>query len=492
MAVSFTNVPSGILVPLFYAELDNSAANTAQSTLVTLLIGQMTAGKAEALKPVLVSSAAQGYELFGHGSQLGVMNAAYRANNTVGEVWAIPLADPSGTKASATVTFTGTPTEAGTVSLYVNGHRVQAGVALTDTVTEIAANVSAAVNAQTDLPVTASASSGVVTFNAKNAGLAGNDFTLTVNLQGYAAGEVLPEGIAAEATGFSGGTGTPDLAAAIKAMGEEQYDLIAVPYSDAGTLTALAAEMNDASGRWSPMRQLYGHVFTVARGDASALQAVGSGRNNQHETIVGLPSAVPSAAIEVLGAYVGRAASALNNDPARPLQTLELQGITAAPAGSRFNLSERQTLLSSGISTLYTKQGGTVAIERAVTTYQTNSYGSDDNSYLDVNTLFTLAYILRDLKSVITSKYPRHKLASDGTHFGSGQAVVTPSLIRAELIAEYGKLEDAALVEDLDTFKSELVVERDASDPNRVNVLLPPNLVNQLRIFAVLTQFRLN
>ena len=131
-------------------------------------------------------------------------------------------------------------------------------------------------------------------------------------------------------------------------------------------------------------------------------------------------------------------------------------------------------------------------IERAITTYQTNAFGSSDNSYLDVSTLFTLAFILRDLKTVITSKYPRHKLASDGTHFGSGQAVVTPSIIRAELIAEYQKLEEKALVENLDAFKQNLIVERNADDPNRVDVLLPPDLVNQLRIFAVLAQFRLN
>ena len=36
MAVSFSNIPSGIRVPLFYAELDNSQANTATSVLKTL------------------------------------------------------------------------------------------------------------------------------------------------------------------------------------------------------------------------------------------------------------------------------------------------------------------------------------------------------------------------------------------------------------------------------------------------------------------------
>ena len=36
-----------------------------------------------------------------------------------------------------------------------------------------------------------------------------------------------------------------------------------------------------------------------------------------------------------------------------------------------------------------------------------------------------------------------------------------------------------------------IIVERDPNDPNRINVLLPPDLVNQLRIFAMLVEFRL-
>jgi hypothetical protein len=47
------------------------------------------------------------------------------------------------------------------------------------------------------------------------------------------------------------------------------------------------------------------------------------------------------------------------------------------------------------------------------------------------------------------------------------------------------------LVEDIRNFKAHLLVERDPNDPNRVNVLYPPDLINQLRIFAVLAQFRL-
>ena len=45
---------------------------------------------------------------------------------------------------------------------------------------------------------------------------------------------------------------------------------------------------------------------------------------------------------------------------------------------------------------------------------------------------------------MVTSKYGRHKLANDGTRFGSGQAIVTPNVIRGELSAAYYALERLA------------------------------------------------
>lgn len=132
-----------------------------------------------------------------------------------------------------------------------------------------------------------------------------------------------------------------------------------------------------------------------------------------------------------------------------------------------------------------------VAVERAVTTYQKNDFGQADNSYLDSETLHQSAYIIRFLKGRITSKYGRHKLANDGTRFGAGQALVTSAVIRAELIAGYYILEQMGIVENAGAFAQYLVVERSLTDPTRVDVLYPPDLVNQLRVFALQYQFRL-
>ena len=289
---------------------------------------------------------------------------------------------------------------------------------------------------------------------------------------------------------MNGGTTDPDISGAIDVMGDEQYDFIGCPYSDTAVLDAFQTEMNDTSGRWSPFRQIYGHVYTAKRGDINTLKAFGNARNDQHCTIVGVEPAMPTSLEEILAAYLARTAIFISADPARPTQTGILTGVMASPTESRFELTDRQTLLENGIATLSTTSG-TVMIERAVTTYQRNSFGDADASYLDSETLHTTAYVLRRMKSLITTKYARHKLADDGTRYGAGQAIVTPSVIRGELVAIYKQLETAGIVENSALFKKYLIVERNADNPNRLDVLFPPDLVNQLRIFALLDQFRL-
>lgn len=93
------------------------------------------------------------------------------------------------------------------------------------------------------------------------------------------------------------------------------------------------------------------------------------------------------------------------------------------------------------------------------------------------------------MRSRISQKFPRHKLADDGTRYGIGQAIVTPSVIRAELIALHGELEEKGLLENLEAFKAGLVVERNLDDRNRLDVLAMPDLVNQFRVFAMQTRF---
>jgi phage tail sheath gpL-like len=275
-------------------------------------------------------------------------------------------------------------------------------------------------------------------------------------------------------------------------LGEKDFEYVALPYTDSTSLNAWELEYGfEDVGRWGWRRQLYGHVFAVKRGTYSDLITFGNTRNNGVTSVLGIETTMPSPVYEVVAAYTAKAQRALINDPARPLQTLTLNTIKLAPLQDRFDTIELNSLAGNGIATQKAGSDNQPMISRETTTYQLNLFGFRDDAYELITTLATLARLIRNQRHAITSKFPRVKLADDGTRFGPGQAIVTPGIIKGELIAEYVNDMWVGLVENLQAFKANLIVERDPNDPNRVNVLYGPDLINQLRVFAVLAQFRL-
>lgn len=492
MAIGFSNIPADIRVPLFYAEMDNSAANTASSAMRRLIVGQVNdnAINESIGKLVLVSSVAIAKSIGGQGSMLAAMYEAWRKTDPIGEVWCLPLQGEAGAVAAATVTITGAATESGLLNLYVAGVRVQSVVTSAATPAIAAAALAVKINATPDLPVSALAAEGVVTLTCKWKGESGNDISLVMNRLGKSNGESTPAGLTVAVTAMTAGVGAPDAVDAIAALGDEPFEFLCQPWSDTTTLNAWRDAMDDNTGRWSWAKQLFGHVYTAKRGTIGTLVAAGQTRNDQHMTIQGVEAGVPQPFWIQAAALAARTAVFISADASRPTQSGSLPGLDPAPASDRFTLTERQSLLNYGIATAY-YEGGYVRIQRSITTYQKNAYGQADNSYLDSETMHQSAFIVRRMQSVITSKYGRHKLASDGTNFGAGQPIVTPNTIRGELIAQYAKLEMEGHVENAELFAQHLIVERDSNDPSRVNVLFPPDYINGLRIFALLNQFRL-
>jgi len=494
MTIPFTNIPSNLRIPLFFAEIDPRFANTAQATQRTLLIGQITnAGAYTPNVPIRVASPADAITGAGAGSILAAMADAYQRNDPSAEIWALPLADDgSGVAAAGTVAFTGTATASGTLPLYVAGQLVPVAVTVGDTAATVATNVTAAIAANTGLPVSASVSTATVTLTAKNKGLCGNDIDVRLAYKGSAGGEVVPAGISAVITALSGGATNPSLTAGLAALGDLDFDFIVSALNDNTSITAKVGLLADANGRWSPMSQLYGHAFVGYRGTAGSAASFAAGFNAQHLTVIPYNNA-PTPPWIWAAAMVGKAAASLRADPALPLQYLTVQGILPPPVQSRYPAPVRNsTLLYSGCSTWTVDSFGQVVIENMVTTYVTNGQGNADNSYLEVETLFTLAYVLRFMSARVQTKFSRVKLASDGVRLLQNSNVVTPSVIRAEIIAAYAELEAAGFVQNAAAFAAGLVVEKDTVNPNRVNVLWPGTLINQLRVFAMLAQFRLS
>ncbi|MFB0491953.1 phage tail sheath gpL-like [Methylobacterium sp. OAE515] len=497
VAGALSDIPSNLKQPLFYLTVDGSQAGLSTQREPALLTGQMlTGGVAAKNVPIAVGSANNAAALFGFGSMLHRMAIVFFTIAPNHELWMMAVADPAaGVAAAGAITVTTAATQAGTIPLYLAGQNVNVLANGSDTAAQIATKIAAAVNAAQLLPMSAAVDGtnpAKVNLTCDWPGLTGNDIVLTDCFYGSLNGEVLPAGLALTYTQFSGGSGVPDFTAAIPALGDDEYDYVGLPYTDAASLALWEIEYGfTQSGRWGWQRQLYGGIFSARRDTYANLLTYGATRNAPQTSIMSFEPLTLATTWELCAAYTALAADSLLGDPALPLHTLEFTGLLPAKRQDRFNFNQREALANAGLAIQAVGPSGAIQILREQTTYQRNQYGQGDDAFELVTTQFTNARLFRRLRAAAETKYGRCKLANDGTKFGAGQKIVTPSLMKAEILSEYNGAITDGLAEDFNSFRDNLTVVRDSNIPTRLNVIYPPDLINGLRTLAVLGQFRL-
>lgn len=499
MSLSFNNVPTTQRTPGVYNEVDSSRAlqGLAQNPHKALIIGQMLSTGSKTTNTLYaITSEIIADDYFGSGSILHRMCKKFKENNENTELYAIALDSAGGVQASATIQFSiALSHAAGVVSttdetlyLMINGEEIQQTLTNAWSVADINSALVDAIAANSALPVTGSTNAAsALNIIAKNSGTFGNYINIRFN---YYTGQSAPTCFqdSATLTAMAGGSSDPDIDAAWAVIDNEQFQYIIHGYIDDTNLTALETEMAD---RFKPLVAKAGIAFGGVRAVLASCTAIGNSRNSPHCVMVGANDS-PNAPEEWAAAWGAVAAYNLNNDPARPLHFLPINGILAPPTENRFTRAERNVLLYDGIATWLCDTTGKVMIERSITTYQTNALGTPDPTYLDVQTLATLEEIRYQYRTRMELRFliPRFKLADDTFPIQGGQIyVATPKTIKSEIIALFTLLRDNGLIENLDEFITNLIVERNTTDKNRVDVLLPPDLINQFRILASLVQF---
>lgn len=461
--IAFDNIPSSIRKPGKYFEFNTKlAVRTLPGNLQkTLIVGQrLAAGTVLANTPIDVFSDVEAATYFGRGSIAHLMaRSALQANNYLA-LTMIALDDAGGSvAASGTVTIAGPASAGGVVTLAVGDQTVVVAVSAADSATVIAAALVAQIAKQPDLPVTAANAAGVVTLTAKNKGSLGNG--LKISAASAAAG------VTAVVVAMSGGATDPTIATALATVFAAGHNIVISAWNDQTSLTALRTHLDAVSG---PLEQrgavgIFAHTGTLAASTTLA-GLINSGR------ISGL--LVPNgfeASFEVAAAYGAVVAS--EEDPARPLNTLPLTGILANPLTNRLSRTEQENALYNGITPSEVGPGEKVQIVRAITTYMLDPQGVPDVSMLDLTTIRTLDYVRRACRERISLRFPREKLSAR-----------TPDKVRSELLDVLYKLEELEIVQNVDQWKAQLIVERDLQDANRLNAKIPTNVVNGLHVFA--------
>lgn len=482
--IFFDTIPNGRLVPGAYTETSGRLAASANPSLPrrVMCIGQrLSTGTVAAGTPFRVFSPSDAEAAAGVGSHLSEMLQVVRAAFPSVELWGIGLADDGASvAATATFTFAGTATAAGTFSGYVspywvgNAFRGRYRIAVTSgmTAAQAAAAWVAVVNADPYRAVTAAAVGAVVTCTARNAGLLGNGLT---GWHSYFSGEAIPAGLTCTITAFSSGATNPAISSAISAMGDMHTTHLIHPFADATNLTAVETEM---SRRWGGTVQRECQAFTCQRGSLATLTTFGNTRNSQWQCLFGVGLSPTPTWIAAAG--VG-AVDAASNHPGIPLLGKPIDCMVAPLNGDEFEADERDQLLAEGISTFLVDPSGKCQLERLVTSYQVDTLGSPDSKYRDRQVMGLLFAIRYDWRTFVSGKYGQYMHAADGSTYAPGLPVVTPSTMKAELDArakdiwQYGQ----AWIENAAAFAASISIER---TEDGMDMACSPDLINRLHI----------
>lgn len=461
--VSFDNIPASIRKPGKYFEFNTKLAvrTLATNPQTVLIVAQKTAdGTATENVPVQVFDTDTAGKLFGFGSQAASMvKAAMRAYSYV-DLSVLPIADDSaGIAASGSLKLTGDATAQGVLTLTVADTEISVAAAAEDSAEALATALATAVNGERDLPVTAQAATGTVTLTAKNKGTLGNGIVLS-----YVC--TVP-GITPTLTKMAGGQKDPDIAEALTAVFAADYTIYCVPWAVQAPLTALREHLDNIGG---PMEQRGAIGVYASTGTLSAATTLAGQLNAGRITGALLPGSTTPPE-QIAAAYAAVLAS--EEDPARPLNTLVLTGVTVPPVASRLGRTEQEVCLKNGVTPLEAGPGDVVQIVRAISTYTVNAEGTADVSLLDITTIRTLDYVRKAIRERISLRFPREKLSTR-----------TPAKVRSEILDVLRGLESLEIVEEVDANADGVVVERDLQDANRLDAKIPTDVVNGLHVFA--------
>lgn len=441
-----------------------------------LLVGNATtAGTAPDTEVQPLFSVDDARTLFGPGSELFMMaQAAFAANPGV-TLHGIAVTESAGTASTGTITIAGTTASAtGTVEVWVGGRRTVAAIALSDTPTLAAASIAAAINAETDWPVTAGAALGVVTVTAKEKGPRGDSISLRTALTGAAGLTHTP------VTGYlSAGATDDDPQNALDAVAADRYHYIVAAHSASANIAKFETHVDAAAEPLVGIRQrfFFGSIDTLAN-TVTLSDAINAKRGQciWHYNGDDTPA-------ELAAGAAAMHAAELSSDRAKPLDGQVIFGLRPQndPADKPLN-TELQSALNNGITPL-SHDGASVSVVRSITNYSTDAQSNPDSSVLDVSKVEVPDFIADTIELNFLSEFAGFKLDDDPVDAGEAPepGVATPKSIRDWL---FGILKDYAsggpgplLLQNVDAFADQIVVELDSAADGRANGVVPCDVV---------------
>ena len=459
--IEFDLIPSSIRNPGVYTEYNTK---NAVSTLPTneqevLIIAPMTKGDVEFTKPQRIFSDIQAGELFGYGSWAHLMSRIAIRNNALIRLSVVGLKDSrSGIAASASLVLTGRATSQGVVKITIGSEDYKVAVAKSETAEDVANRLNAVINGEPDCLVSSSVDEGNLTLTAKCKGELGNEI--------YLQGTNTVRDMHLEVRSFESGAENASLEDALASVAGQHYHIIISPFVDDKNVALLSEHVETVS---SPIEKKPAIAVLGWRGTMSSGTTFTEKINNGRVTVGWYKHSLDSCAL--IAAGYG-AVIAGEEDPARPLNTLEIKGLYETDASDKPLFSESNQALYHGLTPI-TVVNHKVRIKRAISTYTKSATNTDDPSLLDLTTIRTLDYTRKAIEQRIALRFPRSKLSTK-----------TPPKVKSELLDVLMRLEELEILENVVLNKDKLLLRRNPIDVNRLDCAIPADVVNGLHVVA--------
>ena len=448
---------------------------------------------------------------FGANSMLAGICRNIRKINTTTTLDAIPLDDNgSGVPATGSFAITGTATETGTLTFTVGSEEdfeFEVTITSGDVANTIGGNVETAINANTDVPATASNSTGTVTITADNDGTVGNSIGLKL------AGSVA--GVSVVITGMSSGANDPSFTGLFDVIDDRRYQTIIWPYFD-----DVDTVKNFLDGRFNVVDNVLDGVAHIGVADTFAnLATLGNANNSQSvvldadeqisRTLLRGPAIteIPYARAAQIGGIdalrltedapiarfvLGQGTRDRFGGPALaslPYFNTPVPNLPLMEAQDGFTRQERKDLEDDGVSVVGNNRTDTeVLMGQIVTTYKTDAASNPDQTWKFLNYVRTSSAIREYFFNNLKARFVQSRLTEGAIHPGRDET--NQAVVEAFCTSLYQQLAgpDFVLVQDGETalqfFKENLTVTLNLST-GTVTIGMVTPIVTQARKFLV-------
>jgi len=446
------------------------------------MVGQGNTTSVYPLTKLQVTSALEVANVYGFGCPLHLAARQFFPVNGDG-IGIIPLTiypmvdDGSGVAATGDITPVVGATEAAAFLVRVNNiESAQFVINIGDTVANVVASITTAINGQLAMPIIATDATTVVNFAAKWAGSSSNDIVVEI----VGATNV---GNTFAVTQANGGLVNPDVDPALTLVGNT-WETLFLNCLEVGDTTNLDRFNAFGEGRWGAIVRKPPVVFS---GSVEAVVAttiiIPNARNTQRVNCQLVSPASNDLPLVVAARQLTRIARLANDNPAHDYGSQQANGLIPGADELQWTYPQREQAVLGGSSTIEVVDG-IVNIGDVITFYHPT--GDTAPAYRFVVDIIKLqnAIFNVDMRFAVP-EWDGAPLIPDDQVANLNPSAKRPSMAVAEVAAVIDGLAANAIISDPVSAKKTILAEIDATNPKRLNLTFTIQLSGNTNIKSI-------